>query len=93
MTSPRAIIAMLLFAAAASHTAARADEVLPSRLTALDPIQVPSCLKDTGTRIPPRARQCSGTGRSYTDGELKGTGATSVGDALRLLDPRVTIHR
>jgi hypothetical protein len=92
-TSPRAMIAMLLFAAMASHTGARADEVLPSRLTTVDPSHAPSCLRDTGTRIPRKAPECSATGDSYTGEDIKGTGAISVGDALRLLDPSITIHR
>jgi len=93
MTSLRAMIAMLLFAAAASHTGARADDVPPSRLTTLDPIQAPFCLKDTGTRIPQKARPCSTAGHSYTDNDIKQTGASSVGDALHLLDPSITIHK
>jgi ketosteroid isomerase-like protein len=41
--------------------------------------------------LPSAAR--SATGHSYTDGDIKRTGASSVGDALRLLDPSITIHR
>jgi len=47
---------------------------------------------DTATRLPPRPGECSpGDVKSYTGEELEQTGATQVGDALRYLDPEITI--
>lgn len=44
------------------------------------------------TRIPPDPRQCSaGNVRTYTGEQLEQTGATEVGDALRYLDPSITV--
>jgi hypothetical protein len=93
MTSLGAIIAMLLSAAVANHTWVRANEVPPNRSTTLSASFSPFCLKDTGILIPRNGHPCSATGHTYTDGDIKRTGASSVGDALRLLDPSITIHR
>ena len=51
------------------------------------------CLSTTGTRIPLREHECAAFGRSYTGEEIRNTGATTVDEALRLLDPSFTIHR
>lgn len=50
---------------------------------------------DTATRLPPRPGECSpGDVKSYTGEQLEQTGATQTGDALRYLDPEITIvHR
>ncbi len=84
MTSLRAIIAMLLSAVVlsavvANHTGARADEALPGRSTTLSASFSSYCLKDTGSRNPRKGRHCSASGHSYTDGDIKRTGASSIG--------------
>jgi len=53
--------------------------------------QDPSCLHDTGSRIANPTERCRGYGRSYTDKQIDETGATTVGDALRLLDPSIQV--
>jgi hypothetical protein len=53
----------------------------------------PGCLTVTGSRLPQKAPQCAGFGRSYTDQDLSQTGLTSVGDALGHLDPAITVHK
>lgn len=50
------------------------------------------CVADTATRIPVSPRECAGFGRVWTQEDVKTTGATSAGEALRLLDPSVTVH-
>jgi hypothetical protein len=50
------------------------------------------CLKDTGSRLPATADTC-GPGRTYTKSDIDHTGATTAGDALRLLDPALTVTR
>ena len=52
----------------------------------------PSCLSQTGSRISVKG-ECRGTGRSYTNDDINGTGATTAGGALRLLDPSITVHQ
>ena len=53
----------------------------------------PACLKSTGSRIPDSAGGCSAVGRSYSSEDIQRTGAVSADEALRLLDPTVTVHR
>jgi hypothetical protein len=51
-----------------------------------------SCLKETGTRLPPPPGQCAGFGRSYSSEEIDRTGRTDAGAALQMLDPSITTH-
>jgi hypothetical protein len=54
--------------------------------------QDPSCLHDTGSRIADPNQRCRGFGRSYSSQQIEETGATTVGEALRLLDPSVQVR-
>jgi hypothetical protein len=53
--------------------------------------QNPACLSQTGTRI--AGANCSEIGRSYSSEDINRTGSTTAGEALRLLDPSITVHR
>jgi hypothetical protein len=46
----------------------------------------------TGTRIP-TSEPCASPGRVYTDKDIQSTGATTAAEALRLLDPSITVSR
>jgi hypothetical protein len=46
----------------------------------------------TGTRIP-SSEPCTSAARVYSDKDIQTTGATTADEALRLLDPSITIHR
>jgi hypothetical protein len=49
-----------------------------------------SCLRETGSRIPPKPGHCLPVnGRSYSQEDLRRTGATRTADALRMLDPAI----
>jgi hypothetical protein len=61
----------------------------PERYTAA--AENPSCLTQTGSRISVKG-ECRGTGRAYTTDDINGTGATTAGDSLRLLDPSIIVH-
>jgi hypothetical protein len=50
-----------------------------------------SCLTQTGSRICVKGKS-RGTGRCYTNEDLRRTGATTVGQALPLLDPSIIVH-
>jgi hypothetical protein len=50
------------------------------------------CVGDTATRLPVRPGECAGFGSTYTKGDLDQTGQVYAQDALRLLDPAVTVH-
>ena len=58
----------------------------------LAPARTPGCVTDTGTRIPVMPGNCAGFGRTYTQENLMRTGAADTGQALRLLDPALTVH-
>jgi hypothetical protein len=51
------------------------------------------CLTQTGSRIAGNPGDCSAFGRSYSHDDINNTGSTSAADALRLLDPSITVHR
>lgn len=51
------------------------------------------CIRDTGSHIPPPKGQCLPVaGNSYDQQDIQRTGATTVGGALQMLDPSVTVH-
>jgi hypothetical protein len=48
------------------------------------------CSIATGSRVAPGAERCSALRRSFGSEEIRNTGATSVAEALRLLDPSIS---
>ena len=46
----------------------------------------------TGTRIS-SSEPCASPGRVYSDKDIQNTGATTAAEALRLLDPSITVRR
>jgi outer membrane cobalamin receptor len=46
----------------------------------------------TGSRIS-SSEPCAGASRAYSDKDIQYTGATTAADALRLLDPSITVRR
>ena len=49
------------------------------------------CVVDTASRIPASPSDCAAAGRTWTDQDIKSTGATDAGQALRQLDPTVVV--
>jgi hypothetical protein len=82
-----AVAAGLIFAS----SAAIGDDAAPQPEKHAAAAENPSCLTHTGSRIGGKGK-CRGTGRSYTSDDLKRTGKTTVGGALPLLDPSITVH-
>jgi hypothetical protein len=74
-----------------ASSAAIGDDATPQPEKHSAAAENPSCLTHTGSRIGGKGK-CRGTGRSYTSEDLKRTGATTAGGALRLLDPSITVH-
>jgi hypothetical protein len=74
-----------------ASSTALSDDAAPQPKKQSAPAQDSSCLADTGSRISSKGK-CRGTGRSYTSEDISRTGATTVGGALRLLDPSITVH-
>jgi hypothetical protein len=73
----------LLLAACATTPTAR-----PTAQTAKPPA---GCVASTGTSLPTKPTSCTAPGNSYSSKDLQQTGAVTVPDALRRLDPDVTI--
>lgn len=75
-------LAFLLLSACAS-----APSTVPATASAMR--DDPDCLRETGSRIPPRPGHCiSGPGRSYDRDDIQSTGAPTLAEALHRLHPR-----
>ena len=84
--------AYLVLPLAACTTPSATREAPKSASLALAPARNPGCVPDTATRIPLKEADCAGFGRTYTQEEILRTGASDTGQALRLLDPALTVH-
>lgn len=49
------------------------------------------CVSSTGTRIPLSPGECAAAGHTWTQKQIDTTGATDAAQALRQLDPSLTI--
>lgn len=77
---------------AACASTPSSPDAATSRAAAAAPNLPPAgCVSSTATRIPVDPAECAGFGRAWTDQDIKTTGATDSGQALRLLDPSVTV--
>jgi hypothetical protein len=84
---PGAVAVSLLFIASIAMSA----EAPPQ---ASKPAARPNlCTPGSDSRLPASDRICPEFGHSWTSQDIQRTGATTVGDALRLLDPTLTVHR
>jgi hypothetical protein len=83
-----AVTGLLILAACAARTA----DVKPSAGTSASVAPNPACLSQTGSRIASDDAHCSAFGRSYSNEDVDRTGATTPGEALRLLDPGLTVR-
>ncbi len=83
-------IAAVVLAGAAlfgcATTAGNAKSKPPVAAAANDP----TCLTDTGSRVP--GTKCRGYGRAYSGNDIDKTGQTDAGNALAILDPSITVH-
>ncbi len=52
----------------------------------------PACVAHTGTRVTSGEAKCAGFGHSWTQDEIRRTGAIDAGQGLRMLDPSVTVE-
>jgi hypothetical protein len=64
----------------------------PATATAKNAVRA-DCIRDTGSRLPAKAPGCQNVpGRSYSQDDIDRTGQTDAANALRMLDPAVTVH-
>jgi hypothetical protein len=82
-----ACLTLCLAACAASPSAPQATQAAAA-------VESPpaGCVSESATRIPTSPRDCGAYGHQWSQQDIKSTGATSAGQALRLLDPTVTVH-
>jgi hypothetical protein len=91
-TTTRAItslVAMLALAACAATSAG----VKPKASLAGTAAQNPACVSQTASRISASAGTCSAFGHSFSSEDIDRTGSPTADEALRLLDPTITVHR
>jgi hypothetical protein len=91
MTAYMRIAAIIVAGATLFGCATTADNA-KSKPAVSAAAQDPTCLTDTGSRIPSPPK-CRGIGQSYSSTDIDRTGQTNAADALRLLDPAITVHR
>lgn len=79
----------LCFAACASTRSAPGA----ATSTTAAPTNLPraGCVPSTATRIPLSPGECAGFGHTWTQEDIKRTGASDSGQALRLLDPTLSV--
>ncbi len=53
----------------------------------------PACAVQTGSRLAANGADCSIFSRSYSSEDISRTGATQASEALRLMDPSITVNR
>jgi len=83
-----AIATLLVLAACAATTGVKPNAAVPGPVA-----DNPACLNHTASRIPDSAGGCWAFGRSYSNEDIQRTGSPTADEALRLLDPTVTVHR
>jgi hypothetical protein len=76
----------------AKAAAIRAEAQRTANVATQDAVRRSSCLTDTGPTVPLSPGQCAGYGNSYSAKDLQRTGHEDVAQALRALDPSITIQ-
>jgi hypothetical protein len=72
---------------------AAADEAIGKKASIEKGEVEAGCVISTGSRILAQGSKCTALGRSYSQRDVRLTGATTAADALRLLDPAISVHR
>ena len=87
----RALIGVGLSLCVAACASSPSSSALRPRATAAAQLPPSGCVSQTGSRIPAGPTECVAAGHIWTQGAVRSTGATDPGEALRLLDPTVTV--
>jgi hypothetical protein len=74
--------------ASSPSTSAAAD----SSVTSAAQLRPVGCVSQSATRIPVGPTECAAVGHIITGEAIKSVGATEPGEALRLLDPTLTVQ-
>jgi len=79
---------MVLAACASNPPAAPRNATAKAAASSGSPL---GCVNKTATRLPTSPSDCAGFGNSHSEDALKSTGQVQAQDALRMLDPAVTV--
>jgi hypothetical protein len=91
MDIPTRIVAAIAVGLILGSAAAIGDEAKPKPQSNSAAADTANCLTQTGSRICVKGKS-RGMVRHYTSEDIKRTGATTVSQALPLLDPLITVH-
>jgi hypothetical protein len=69
-----------------------AQAAAPPAQAAAVPQSNPACMTQTASQAAASGTNCTGPGESFTNNDIRRTGATMVGPALPILDPAITVH-
>lgn len=83
--------AWLSLCVAACASTPSSPDAATSKAAATPNLPPVGCVSKTATRIPMSPTECAAFGRVWTEQDIKTTGATDSAQALRLLDPSVTV--
>jgi hypothetical protein len=92
MTHTVRIAAVLAGVVLLGGSAAWADDVKPKDAASHAGSKNQTCPPPTGSRIAVKSSHCPQVGRSYSNTDIKLTGATSPSEALRLMDSSVKVN-
>ena len=83
-----AVAPVLILAACAANTAGVKQAPGASAMAA----QNHACVTQTGSRLAAGNADCVAFGRSYSREDIDRTGSVTAAEALRLMDPSITVH-
>lgn len=76
----------------ATQTSAAQPSAMTGTKHAVPPVDSRMCVRDTGSHLrPPKGKCLPVAGNSYTQEDIRRTGAMNVGQALQMLDPSVRV--
>jgi hypothetical protein len=82
---------LALCVAACASTPSAPGAAMPNAATANLPPA--GCVPATATRLPISPQECAAFGRTYTQEDIRRTGSADTAQALRLLDPAITVKQ
>ncbi len=81
----------IMAACAATSPQGKTTAATPAQAAAV-PQSNPACMTQTASQAAASGSNCTGPGESFTNDDIRRTGATMVGPALPILDPAITVH-
>ena len=86
------LLKTLLLGAGLSLALAACASAPPAKAPATAANQEAGCVPQTASRLAPGASNCAGFGHAWSQEDIQRSGGADTAEALRLLDPSLTIH-